>query len=130
VDTKSAGHMCVNGVYSDMAWITVVETKAFSAQAKGRLTEEEVSALTTMLAREPNCGVVIPGTGGLRKVRVGVQGRGKRGGARVIYYFHNEALPVFLLAVFAKNEKADLTATERASLAKVAEMIRTGYGRR
>ena len=130
MNTESAGNMCVNGVHSGMVWITVVETKAFSSQAKGRLTDEEVSALTTMLAREPDCGVVIPGTGGLRKVRIGVQGRGKRGGARVIYYFHNETLPIFLLAVFAKNEKADLTADERASMAKVAEAIRAGYRRR
>ena len=110
-----------------MAWITVAETKAFIEQAKSRLTEAEVSDLVTMLARDPTCGDVIPGTGGLRKVRVRLTGRGKRGGARVIYYFYNETLPVFLLAVFSKNEKADLTSVERASLRKVAEAIRASY---
>jgi len=60
-----------------------------------------------MLARDPECGEIIQGTGGVRKVRVALPGRGKSGGARVIYYFHSERLPVFALTVFAKNEKAD-----------------------
>ena len=128
--TKANDNLSVNGVYSSMAWITVAETKAFSAQAKSRLTDAETADLIAMLARDPACGDVIPGTGGLRKVRVRLAGRGKRGGARVIYYFYNETLPVFLLAVFAKSERADLTASERAGLAKVAEAIRVGYGRR
>jgi len=124
----SDGQSCVNGVYLDVAWNSVAETKAFTAQAKATLTDAEVSALITMLAKDPTCGDVIRGTGGLRKVRVGVHGRGKRGGARVIYYFYNETMPLFLLAVFAKNVKADLSAAERASLARVAEAIRAEYG--
>ncbi|MGF1615663.1 MAG: type II toxin-antitoxin system RelE/ParE family toxin [Gammaproteobacteria bacterium] len=87
----------------------------------------ELSDLITRLASDPTCGDVIKGTGGLRKVRVGLAGRGKSGGARVIYYFYNGALPVFLLTVFAKNEKADLTGAERSSLAKVAKALRAAY---
>lgn len=117
----------VNGVYSVMAWIAVVETKAFAAQAKARLTEAEVTALISMLARDPTAGDVIPDTGGLRKVRLGVRGRGKRGGARVIYYFYNETLPLFLLAVFAKNEKSDLTKAECHTLSKLARLLRETY---
>jgi hypothetical protein len=68
--------------------------------------------------------VVIPGSGGLRKVRFGFGARGKSGGARIIYLFSGESLLVFVLAVFATNEKADLSAAERNALAKmVAEMI-------
>ena len=59
-----------------------------------------------MVADDPQCGVVIPGTGGVRKLRVAASGRGKRGGARVIYLFGGDDVPAFLLAVFAKNEKA------------------------
>jgi hypothetical protein len=72
----------------------------------------------------PHAGVVIPGSGGLRKVRFGFGARGKSGGARIIYLFSGERLPVFILAVFAKNEKADLSPAERNALARmVTEMI-------
>lgn len=82
------------------------------------------------LASDPTCGVVIPGCGGLRKVRFGFGGRGKRGGARIIYLFGGRDIPVFLIAAFAKNEKADLTAAERNALGgMVADMIAT-YRRR
>jgi hypothetical protein len=69
---------------------------------------------------------VIPGTGGVRKVRVASSGRGKRGGARVIYLFGGDNVPVFLLAVFAKNEKSDLSPAERNKLARMtAELMRS-----
>jgi hypothetical protein len=69
---------------------------------------------------------VIPGTGGVRKVRVASSGRGKRGGARVIYLFGGDNMPVFLLAVFAKNEKSDLSPAERNKLARMtAELMRS-----
>jgi hypothetical protein len=62
----------------------------------------------------------------VRKLRVAASGRGKRGGARVIYLFGGDDVPVFLLAVFAKNEKSDLSAAERNSLGGItAEMLRT-----
>jgi hypothetical protein len=82
------------------------------------------------LASDPTCGVVIPGSGGIRKVRFGFGARGKSGGARIIYLFSGENLPVFMLAAFAKNEKANLTTSERNALSKsVDEMIRN-YRRR
>jgi hypothetical protein len=67
---------------------------------------------------------VIPGSGGIRKVRFGFGARGKSGGARIIYLFSGASLPVFVLAVFAKNEKSDLSPAERKALARmVVDMI-------
>jgi hypothetical protein len=71
-----------------------------------------------MIAQDPECGVIMKETGGLRKVRLALDGRGKSGGARVVYFFHNVAMPVYLLAIFAKNEKDNLSAAEKAALRK------------
>jgi len=81
------------------------------------LTAREQDAVIDLLAYEPTRGDLIPGTGGLRKVRVGRGGSGKRGGARVIYYFYNADFPLVLMALYAKNEKADLSSRERNALA-------------
>ncbi len=77
-----------------------------------------------MLARNPECGEIMQGTGGVRKVRVALDGRGKSGGARVIYYFHSEHLPLFALTIFAKNEKSNLTPAQRNALAAVVKAIK------
>jgi hypothetical protein len=114
--------------YMAVSWITVVETKAFLARAKSRMTKDEVDSAVSMIARDPTCGDVIRGTGGVRKVRFAVAKRGKSGGVRIIYYFYNEDIPVFLLAVFAKNEKADLSASEKKMLAVLAKKLRDAYG--
>ncbi len=57
-----------------------------------------------------------------------VKDRGKSGGVRIVYYYYNESMPVFLLTVFAKNEKADLTRAERNAFGKVARALRESYG--
>jgi hypothetical protein len=82
-----------------------------------------------MVAANPECGEVIQGTGGFRKVRVGRGGMGKRGGARVIYILRNEVFPIFLIAAYAKNEKENLTQKERNELAKHADEIFAKYRR-
>src|SRR4051812_22425181 len=97
---------------------TVVETPSYLAEAERLFSSRERAAIVDRLATDPTCGVVIPGSGGIRKVRFGFGGRGKSGGARIIYLFSGESLPVFVLAVFAKNEKADLSAAERNALGK------------
>lgn len=81
------------------------------------------------LANDPTCGVVIPGSGGIRKVRFAFGGRGKSGGARIIYLFSGADLPVFVLAAFAKNEKADLSVAERNALARMVSAMVEGYRR-
>ena len=63
----------------------------------------------------------------MRKVRVALAGRGKSGGARVIYYFHSEKLPLFALTVFAKNERANLTVGERNAMALVVRAIKQQF---
>jgi hypothetical protein len=105
---------------------TVVETPPYLADAERIFSAEERTAIVDAVSDDPRCGVVIPGTGGVRKLRVAASGRGKRGGARVIYLFGGDSLPVFLLAVFAKNEKSDLSRAERNDLARAtAELLRT-----
>ena len=108
--------------------VTVVETKAFSTQAKGRMKSKEVGALIDLLAADPECGDLIRQTGGLRKVRFAVGGKGKSASVRVVYYFYNETMPVFLLAVFAKHERENLSKAERNTLAKVARALLDSYG--
>jgi hypothetical protein len=66
-------------------------------------------------------------TGGVRKLRWALAGAGKRGGARVIYYFHSENLPVFVLAAYGKNEKANLSQAERNAISKLVPILVAGY---
>jgi len=92
------------------------------------MTEDERFAAISMIAADPQCGPRIEGGGGIRKVRFGIGGRGKRGGVRIVYYYHHAEVPVFLLTVFAKNEKSDLGRVELAALAKIATKLAENYG--
>ncbi len=114
-------------LFMEERWITVVETRAFQERVKSRMTGEEVESAIELIAKNPTCGDVIKGTGGIRKVRFGVKGRGKSRGVRIIYYFYNEDIPVFLLTVFSKNEKVDLTSAERRALAGLVKELRDSY---
>ena len=92
------------------------------------MTAAEIDGVTDMLAADPLCGDLIQGTGDVRKVRIAVKGKGKSGGVRVVYYYYNETLPIFLLTVFAKSEKDNLTKAERNMLAKLVRILRDNYG--
>jgi mRNA-degrading endonuclease RelE of RelBE toxin-antitoxin system len=98
--------------------IAVVETEEFLADVKSVLSEDEHDDLILYVALHPEAGDVIPGTGGLRKLRWAAKGRGKRGGSRVIYYFHDIHVPLFLMAIFAKNVQADLSPRQRKALTR------------
>ena len=107
---------------------TVVETQAFVADAKNvGLTETERVEIIDWIARNPLAGDPIEGTGGARKVRFAGKGKGKSGGYRVITFFSGAELPVFLLNVFAKNEKTNLTLKERTVLKAVLADIVKAY---
>lgn len=93
------------------------------------LDEEERSGLIVLLGMNPEAGDVIPETGGVRKLRWAVQGKGKRSGVRVIYYFHNELFPVFPLTVYAKNQKANLTKAERREFKKLVPVLVRTYAK-
>jgi hypothetical protein len=108
--------------------ITIVETASFVTDAKVCMTNAERIEAINMIAANPDCGDIIPGGGGIRKVRFAIGGHGKRGGVRIIYYFHNERVPVFLLAVFAKNEQANLTRAETNLLGNAAKTLARKYG--
>ena len=109
------------------ALITVVETDAYLAKARKLLSSDERSAVVDLVANDPECGVLLKGTGGVRKVRIPLEGRGKSGGARVIYFFHDMDMPLYLLTVFPKNRKASLKASEKDALAKLTRTLVTTY---
>jgi hypothetical protein len=109
--------------------ITVVETPEFLAATRKLLDEDERSLLVEHLAYHPAAGDLIPGTGGVRKLRWGLEGRGKRGGARVIYFYHNADMPLFALTAYAKNERADLSQAERNELQKLTKLLVQSYAR-
>jgi len=106
---------------------TVVEMPGYLKTAETIFTETERERIVAMVAAEPDCGEVMQGTGGFRKVRVGRSGMGKRGGARVIYILGGDDYPIFLFAAYAKNEKDNLTKKERNALAKRAVEIFATY---
>lgn len=104
--------------------ITVIEFAAFLAQVGKCIGSEERDELIEYLARNPEEGDEIPGTGGLRKLRWAGKGKGKRGGLRVIYYFYNETAPVFLLTVYGKDAQEDLTSEQKIRLTALAKTLK------
>lgn len=107
---------------------TVVELDEFLRQAKGVMTDAERAELVTYLAANPEAGVSLGG--GLRKLRFARPGAGKSGGYRSIHFYRPAVGPVFLLALFAKNEKANLSAPELAALLKLGDILAAHYGGR
>jgi hypothetical protein len=109
---------------------TVVETQAYLlAAARAGLTEDERTAVVDYLAEFPSAGAVIPGTGGCRKLRIAQPGGGKSGGYRTITFFSGPDLPVFLITVFSKRERSDLTAREREGLRPLTKSLVATYRR-
>ena len=93
--------------------ITIAEVPEYIRQAEKILTEAERQDVLNYLAAHPKAGDLIEGTGGIRKLRWGRSGRGKRGGVRVIYYYQSELMPLYLLTLFAKNKQDNLSKAER-----------------
>lgn len=106
----------------------VAQTHAFvRAAAEAGMTEGEVDDLVNYLAEHPTAGVEMVGTGGCRKVRFARRGTGKSGGYRTITFYTGEHLPVFLITVFAKGERSNLTQSERNRLGVTTKAIVNEY---
>ena len=106
--------------------LTVVETGLFLRQAEKIWSEEELALLVDHVARNPEGGDVIPGTGGVRKLRWGRAGSGKRGGARVIYFYYDTDHPLYLLLAYAKAQASDMSADDKKAVSALAAIIKDG----
>ena len=113
-----------------MVPISVVETPEFLSATRKLMTDDERALLVDYLAYNPTSGDLIPGTGGVRKLRWGLEGRGKRGGARVVYFHHNAGMPLFALTAYAKNEQADLSQQDRNDCRQLTALLVEGFKRR
>jgi hypothetical protein len=103
--------------------MAIAETKAFIHCCRSIFTEEELADVKLQLALDPEAGVVIPDTGGIRKIRCGARGKGKRGGARVIYFYFDREMPLYLLAAYAKGEQADISPLEKRRMRAMVEQL-------
>jgi len=99
----------------------IIETPIFTKQLLSNLSDEEYRLFQATLLQRPDAGKVIPGGGGLRKVRWGLEGRGKSGGARVIYYWFTERGTILLLFMYPKNVQENLTQDQLKQLKKIVE---------
>lgn len=107
--------------------IALVEVNPFLRQASAFMSNQELEELKWYLANNPTAGVLIQDTGGIRKLRWAAKGHGKRGGARVIYFFHNDRMPIWLLAAYPKNAKSDLSSSEKKTIKKLTEILVEQY---
>jgi hypothetical protein len=98
-----------------------IETPVFTADVKTLLPDDSYARLQRELIARPAAGDLIPGTGGLRKIRWRLPGQGKRGGARVIYYWRTSKSQIWLLAIYGKSAKSDLSATDKELMRKIVE---------
>jgi len=101
--------------------VRVLRLEIFSKRAKKLFTEAEIEELAKYLSQNPEKGDVIPGMKGLRKLRWSLGNQGKRGGSRVIYYYHNPESLILLLSAYAKSQQEDMDATEKKMLKAILE---------
>lgn len=105
---------------------TVVELPEFQRRARAIMSEHEREVAINYVAANPEAGISLGG--GLRKVRIPREGSGKSGGFRTIYVFGGTHMPIFLITVFAKNEKSNLSKTEQAAAAEMSKALVAKYG--
>jgi hypothetical protein len=109
--------------------IAVAETAVFMRQASGLWTEDEKFEFVDFIARNPKAGDLIPGSGGVRKVRWGRQGSGKQGGVRIVYFYHDPAMPLYLLMIYAKARRDDLSPDARRTVQGLVARLKAAYRR-
>lgn len=105
---------------------TFIESGEFTAWGKSYLTDDDLAAMQRELLAEPEIGDVIPGCGGLRKLRVAEpkRGKGKRGGARVVYLHIAAADQIYLITVYDKDQKEDLSADDKKLYRQFVQMLK------
>ena len=108
--------------------ITIVETHSFQKESQKILGESEIDKLKNFLSLNPQSGDIIPGLRGIRKIRWQVNQKGKSGGARIIYFFYNTNMPVFLLDIYRKSEKSDMSFKEKKMLNNMVDELIDSYG--
>lgn len=107
---------------------TVVETPEYIKQSSSCMDEESRKGFIDYIACNPTTGELIQGTGGARKIRwTSCAHQGKRGGARIIYYYHDQNIPIFLFTAYAKNQKANITKDDCNLLRKIIKQIVDTY---
>ena len=104
--------------------LSVAETPIFTRQTEKLFSEDEKRELIDFLSEFPLAGDEIPGTGGVRKLRFAASGRGKRGGARIIYYYLDDSMPLYALLAYAKSDQGDLTPDEKHAVSRLAAAIK------
>ena len=109
--------------------ITIVELPEFIRKSEKLMSSEEHDFLLSYLATNPTAGILIQGTGGVRKVRWATGNKGKSGSTRVIYFYHNPDIPLFLLTAFSKSGQGNLTKAERNELAGLTKILVQNYKR-
>ena len=107
--------------------MAVLEMPEFRTQAAKFMTQEEILEVVTEIAKNPETGDVVPGCGGIRKLRFMASGHGKRSGGRVIYVYYCEEIPVFVLACYPKNVQADLTNEQKKQIRKLVPALKIAY---
>lgn len=101
--------------------MVIIETSFFTRQVLKLLTDDEYRKLQTVMVNHPGTGPVISGGGGLRKIRWGLRGRGKRGGVRVIYYWAVEQEQLLMIFMYPKSERDALSRNQLSILRKIVE---------
>ena len=127
-DVAGPKSLCRNAVYcrlaDDASEITVLQLPKFKAEATELIGTGGIDAVAVYLIGHANAGDVIPGAGGARKMRWAAHGKGKRGGARIIYLYLAIIARIYLLSCYAKNVKTDLTADEKKELRRIAAHLK------
>jgi hypothetical protein len=109
--------------------VAVAETAVFMRQAGALWTDDERFEFVDFMARNPEAGDLIPASGGIRKVRWGRQGSGKRGGVRIIYFYRDPAMPLYRLMIYAKARRDDLSPEARRTVQALVAQLKEAYRR-
>lgn len=103
--------------------LTIAELPEYIRRADKLMSATERLDIVNYLTAHPKAGDLMEGTGGVRKLRWGRGAQGKSGGVRVIYYVHSDLMPLYLLTIFAKNERANISKSERNEMAELVDLL-------